>query len=591
MLSQQIKLIAIYRILLCLVFLSQILHVNAQILIHEERFDQENSNGFFTTGHWSWMPNGKATGGTYWNTREGINSASGGGSMMYNADSLLTSGLIDTSHTDELYASIPLCDTCLNNADILFLEFTYYYRSYEDSIIIRALNWQTEVYDTIHVIQVDKNVETSHKEKLSVPLSLIYAGRFEGIQLSFSYSGFGYFFIMDDLKIWKGLPPRPQTQPQYIGDSLVAYSIRYTTDCDSNAIVPNQLVVQFEARADSIEKVRLRDSLGVTFFNSCSCNPQVELWQLGNHPIPPTLDRDERETSSGLDERVAHASARTQLKGVDVNRFIWNELQEGINRPTLSPLTEADISGLSGLNSGDVVIAVLDAGIDFMHTDLEQYIWKNPQIDPIRKDYVGWNFIQKNNHPGDNHSHGTHLAGIIVQYLLNQAGISNFKLLPLKTHDKNGVGRLFDISCGLYYALDKKAKVINASWGWKNTESSIFNLAMEAVKQQEVVFVTAAGNEGEDLEISPQYPACLVKDPANSHMLSVGSVNETTHVLDTFSNFSNQCVSISAPGNNILSTVPIWWVNATGNPGFKSGTSMSTPAVAAAAAASYCSFP
>lgn len=234
----------------------------------------------------------------------------------------------------------------------------------------------------------------------------------------------------------------------------------------------------------------------------------------------------------------------------------------------------------NGYTGNGVVVAVIDTGVDYTHTDLKNNIWTNTKeiagngIDDDGNGYVddvyGWNFNDKNNNTLDDNGHGTHVSGIIAGEN-NGYGVTgvayNAKIMPVKVLNSSGSGAYSAIAKGIYYAVDNGANVINLSLGG-NSSSQTLKSAIEYASSKGVIVVMASGNEGSSV---PGYPARY----ADKSGIAVGAVDQNNNLTD-FSNRagSNPLAYVTAPGKSIYSTVP-------GNQYANySGTSMASPYVA-----------
>jgi thermitase len=256
----------------------------------------------------------------------------------------------------------------------------------------------------------------------------------------------------------------------------------------------------------------------------------------------------------------------------------------------------ADISAMRAWavtkGSDQVVVAVLDSGVDYSHPDLANNIWSRPPIimayrdddltpDGPIDDVHGFNVVEDNGDPMDDNGHGTHCAGIIGAEGGNGIGIAgvnwNVKIMPLKFMDAEGTGTTKDAVEAINYVIDRKragvnVRIISASWG-----SIVKSRAMEDVirkaYEEGILFVAAAGNSSSDNDVTPHYPSSYNL----GNVVSVAALNRKDE-LAAFSNYGAQSVNVAAPGEEILST---WLKN-----GFeeKKGTSMATPFVAGVAA-------
>lgn len=253
----------------------------------------------------------------------------------------------------------------------------------------------------------------------------------------------------------------------------------------------------------------------------------------------------------------------------------------------------ADIDALKAWKkargSSDVVVAVLDSGVDYTHIDLRSNMWLRPDNIPqytddelgTFNDEYGYNGTEQLDDPMDDNGHGTHCAGIIGAEGDNNEGIAgiNWKveIMPLKFLGRGGFGTTADAIAAINYAIDRKqhgvnVRVINASWG-STSKSKALEDAIRAAGEQGILFVAAAGNDGSNNDQRPHYPSNY--DLPN--VISVAALDRTDQ-LTSFSNFGAKTVHIAAPGKDIIST----WLNDDYREA--SGTSMAAPQVSGVAA-------
>jgi len=256
----------------------------------------------------------------------------------------------------------------------------------------------------------------------------------------------------------------------------------------------------------------------------------------------------------------------------------------------------ADISAMRAWavtkGSDQVVVAVLDSGVDYTHPDLANNIWSRPPIitayrdddltpDGPVDDVHGFNFVEDNGDPMDDNGHGTHCAGIIGAEGGNGIGIAgvnwSVKIMPLKFMDAEGTGTTKDAIEAINYVIDRKragvnVRIISASWG-STAKSRALEDVIRRAYEEGILFVAAAGNSSSDNDATPHYPSSYNL----GNVISVAALNRRDE-LASFSNYGAKSVHIAAPGEEILST---WLKN-----GFeeKKGTSMATPFVAGVAA-------
>jgi subtilisin family serine protease len=243
--------------------------------------------------------------------------------------------------------------------------------------------------------------------------------------------------------------------------------------------------------------------------------------------------------------------------------------------------------------SSDVVAAVIDTGIDLSHPDLAANAWTNPNeiagnnVDDDGNGYIddvnGWNFYSDEGkvYKGEKEDlHGTHVAGTIGAEGNNGIGVTgvawSVKLMSLKfLGGEKGRGSTADAVKAIDYAIEMKKRgvnirVINSSWGGSGYSLSLRD-AIAAAGKAGILFVCAAGNDGEDSDESAHYPSGYSTELSN--VVSVAAMTSSDR-LATFSNYGHTSVSVAAPGQSIMSTLP------GGAYGKLSGTSMASPYVA-----------
>ena len=229
----------------------------------------------------------------------------------------------------------------------------------------------------------------------------------------------------------------------------------------------------------------------------------------------------------------------------------------------------------------DIVIAILDTGVDLSHPDLVDL--ENPDLNKIYSS--GYDFINDDSDATDDQGHGTHVAGIAAALTHNGKGIAgvawNCKILPVKVLNDLGEGAYSDMIEGIIWAADNGADVINLSLGGPEELLPLEN-ALKYAYNKNIVIVAAAGNDGEAV----LYPAAY-----DAYCLAVAATNDSDERVD-FSNSGGLWksnagpeIDVAAPGEEIVSLVPTWYFGAGSFPyGTGSGTSQASPHVAGLAA-------
>ncbi len=218
--------------------------------------------------------------------------------------------------------------------------------------------------------------------------------------------------------------------------------------------------------------------------------------------------------------------------------------------------------------SSSIIVAVIDTGVDYLHPDLVNNMWRNPGetgggketngIDDDANGYIddvyGYDFAMNDPDPSDPNGHGTHCSGTIAASGNNALGTTGVnwqcRIMACRFLGAGGSGDTADAVEAVNYAVANGAKVLSNSWGGGGATASL-QAAIENARNHGVLFVAAAGNAAADNDTGSFYPA-------NYPVSNVVSVAATTHTdsLASFSNYGDHSVHLGAPGQSILSTVP-----------------------------------
>ena len=307
------------------------------------------------------------------------------------------------------------------------------------------------------------------------------------------------------------------------------------------------------------------------------------------------------------DPRVAYAEPNSVLHVADVTpndpffTRLWGLHNTGqtVNWTAGTPDADIDAPAAWSVSTGspDVVVAVIDTGVDTTHPDLAQNAWVNEGedcsgcrtngIDDDGNGYVddwrGWDFANGDNNPADDNGHGTHVAGTVAATGNNGFGVAGVtwssKIMPLKFLGADGSGTTADAISAILYARAKSVPILNNSWGGGDFSQALLD-AIEQTDASGEIFVAAAGNDFTNTDLEAFYPAGYEVP----NVLVVGASDQFDRKA-WFSNYGTRTVDLSAPGTNIYST----WTGVTYR--FADGTSMAAPQVSGAAALARAAFP
>ena len=289
------------------------------------------------------------------------------------------------------------------------------------------------------------------------------------------------------------------------------------------------------------------------------------------------------ETSDGLKTQELDVVIATVEYYSDDEYSSQQWYLDAMNVPEAWEVTEGD---------DDIVVAVIDSGVDIDHEDLEHAIWENDGeipnngIDDDGNGYIddvnGWDFYYWTNNTEPRSEHGTMVASTIAAEKDNNLGIAgvapNVKIMPLNVAFEDGLSISVDGAIyAIQYAVDNGADVINMSFGGYD-DIDYYRDAVEYAYNKDVLLVAAAGNETVDMDDWSPIPACT--DLGVNAVVGVAAL-DVENVLAWFSNYGEQCTDISAPGQDILMALP---EGGDWNYGYNDGTSFASPLTAGVAA-------
>ncbi len=316
------------------------------------------------------------------------------------------------------------------------------------------------------------------------------------------------------------------------------------------------------------------------------------------------------ETSNPLIEKLVNIDKNGLLK----NSFIPNDpffTQQWWleNTGQTGGTADADIDAPEAWDietgSSEIIIAIVDSGIDFTHPDLVDNIWTNldeipdNELDDDANGYIddvhGYDFYHENgsNLPMDTMGHGTSMAGALAAVADNGIGLAGVayhcKIMPVKIFNKDAVTTINIVAEGIRYAADNGAKVICLAIGFSSSSETLKN-AVDYAYGEGVFICAAAGNFGNNLKT---YPAAF------TNVTAVAATDHNDQRMEYFYEYNDvwtnstygDWVDIAAPGENIITTLPTYYVNYMNgvwgfplNYGTGSGTTLATPIIGGVAA-------
>jgi subtilisin family serine protease len=379
-----------------------------------------------------------------------------------------------------------------------------------------------------------------------------------------------------------------------------------------DSYVPGELLVRFAPKARGIQHSTAEKNVvlsalgGGTIIRNYEIVPGLSLVKL---PAGTTI-KDALEKFNKTDGILyAHPNHFIKILSTVPNDsyfpLLWPLHNTGQNGCT--PDADIDAPEAWDINTGsrDIIVAVIDTGVDYNHPDLAENMWVNlpektgePNVDDDNNGYVddiyGYDFYNFDSDPCDDNGHGTHCAGIIGAVGNNNEGVTgvcwNVKIMALKYSNMYGTGTTDRAIWAIEYSVKMGAKLSNNSWGWANYyndpvhEIPALKDAINAAGEAGLLFVAAAGNDNNDIDVNPLYPASF----DSPYIISVLATDCNDCKVD-YSNYGPNSVDLGAPGGD--SNVPILSTWPGNQYVYNYGTSMAAPYVAGACALVWSAYP
>ncbi|HXV13377.1 MAG TPA: S8 family peptidase, partial [Candidatus Krumholzibacteria bacterium] len=343
--------------------------------------------------------------------------------------------------------------------------------------------------------------------------------------------------------------------------------------------VPRQVIIKLEASTPTADALAVRSSLRASVKQRFKSSG-AELWVIDGIEVNEAIARFKD------DPRVDYIEPNYTVRALDVfpNDPRFDDLWGMHNTGQTGGTPDADIDAPEAWElgtGGGVLVGVIDTGVDYNHVDLAANMFINPNeipgngVDDDFNGYIddvrGWDFVNNDNNPMDDHGHGTHVSGTIGALGNNGVGVVgvswSVRIMGLKFLDAGGFGSTSDAILAVEYATMMGVKLTSNSWGGGGFSQALQD-AIEAAGNAGILFVAAAGNASSNNDVFPNFPSNYPLD----NIIAVASTDHRDN-LSGFSNFGLTTVDLGAPGTDILSTFP------NNTYGTISGTSMATPHV------------
>lgn len=386
--------------------------------------------------------------------------------------------------------------------------------------------------------------------------------------------------------------PRMDGPAAKAADTGFIPSQRRETPVDwSQPYAAGTLLVGFRQAYDSGRRGSAHAAIGGTVVHSYTLIP-VDVVQ-----VPQGADLRAVAAAYEQSPDVAYVEPNYRVEAFAVpNDPRFGELWGMNNTGQTGGKADADIDAPEAWNMAtgraDIIVGVIDTGVDYRHADLTDNMWTNeaertgaPGVDDDGNGIVddiygarwnGGNGSVTSGDPMDGNRHGTHCSGTIGGVGNNGVGVAgvnwSVRIMALKFLGDDGYGQTADAISALEYAIDKGASLTSNSWGGGSFSQALKD-AIDAAGAKGQLFIAAAGNDYSNNDTSPSYPASYTSD----NIVAVAASDHNDNKAD-FSNWGATTVDLAAPGVNILSSTP--------NNTYSSlnGTSMATPHVSGAAA-------
>jgi subtilisin family serine protease len=351
-----------------------------------------------------------------------------------------------------------------------------------------------------------------------------------------------------------------------------------TPSGDSQAIdhpVPfrHELIVKYKSGTHRKTASALKETLGATTIKKFKIIDAEHIGLPDDMPVNDALDifRNDPNVEWAEPNYIRRAMA---LSPPDDPFFThqWPLQNTGQTVNNTPGTGNADIDALEAWETttdcSNVIIAIIDSGIDLNHPDIKNNLWTNPGeiagngIDDDQNGFIddlhGWNFVDDNNDVSDSNDHGTHVAGVIAAQGNNRVGITGVcwsaKLMILKFLNTSGTGNTSDEISAIEYAIANHAKIINASFGESGYLQGEYD-AISAADSAGLLYIAASGNQGFDNDTQPQDDKIYPGGYNLNNIIAVAASDQDDQLPD-WSVYGATTVDLAAPGSNVYSSYP-----------------------------------
>ncbi len=362
----------------------------------------------------------------------------------------------------------------------------------------------------------------------------------------------------------------------------------------------NRLLIKFKAGVDITESELIKTTINartVRKFNLI----KAELWEFSGSSVDkviadfkdyPAIEVIEPDYIIRLDDDGSGQGQFLDGKGEPSGNIpddqYFGDLWGMHNTGQTGGTADADIDAPEAWDietGNNVIVGIIDTGIDWEHDDLKDNMWTNPGEIPNNHydddgngyvdDFYGYDFVNHDSEPMDDYGHGTHVAGTIAAKGFNEIGVVgvmwNARLMALKFIRDDGYGPTSAAIEAIEYAINMGVQITNNSWGDDTFNQLLYEVIVLAGAHGQL-FVASAGNNWQNTDVDPYYPASYDL----SNIISVAATNYDDGKW-SLSNYGASSVDLGAPGVSIKSCIP------DNSYDYKSGTSMAAPHVSGTA--------